>query len=158
MINLNFEIHWIGEDNCSIFQRKSATELTELSVKHVQTSSNVDAIFFSTKKHDNRHLVNRKALSIRGFRFVSKQFYILDFWIVRNGCFFGNLPFFRQPSGRKKSGAVFISTGNRFGRLVFRPFVASPSLVSLWNKVTRLGERGWNGAGMQGWGEGDKNC
>lgn len=151
MINLNLEIHWIGEDNCSIFQWKSATELTELSVKHVQTSSNVDAIFFSTKKHDNRHLVNRKALSIRGFRFVSKQFYILDFWIVRNGCFFGNLPFFRQPSGRKKSGAVFISTGNRFGRLGFRPFVASPVarfVVKQGHAVRRERvEWGWN-AGM----------
>lgn len=101
MINLNFEIHWIGEDNCSIFQWKSATELTELSVKHVQTSSNVDAIFFSTKKHDNRHLDNRKALSIRGFRFVSKQFYILDFWIVRNGCFL-EFAIFSPTLGEKK--------------------------------------------------------
>ena len=111
----------------------------------------------------NRHLLNRKTFSTRGFRFDSIAARVSrkrgnNFISSTFGCFFREFAIFfvNSTSGEKKrKRAAFISTGNRSGRLGFRPFVASPVarfVVKQGHAVRK--ERGWSRNGD----EMDKNC
>lgn len=129
-----------------------------------QTCSNIFKrrydIFLARKSAiTNRHLLNRKTFSTRGFRFDSIAARISrkrgnNFISSTFGCFFREFAIFfvNSTSGEKKK-----KSGARSYRREIDPVGSDsvllslcPSLVSLWNKVTRLEKReGGVGTGMK---------